>query len=94
MTTEVTFKKHGCQMEWSEVDESMRNFPFCNITQAYKYLMETTIEIGTKSVDYLYNMTGCQPNCVTYKYEAVKIAPRAVLGNFAGAKDLPGLGYR
>ena len=82
-------------MEWSEVDEILSGFPFCNVTQAYEYMIETTIDIGTKSVGYLSNMTGCKPNCVSYKYEVVKTAPSAKLGDFYEAANMPseGLNY-
>ena len=61
-------------MEWSEVDEPLNSYPFCNISQSYKYLLETTIDIGTNSSDHLSEVTGCKPNCVSFKYVSDKRA--------------------
>lgn len=62
-------------MEWSEVDEHLLHFPACNMSQAYSFISTTSFKFVSKSKEEISELTRCKPNCVTYHYEAVKVAP-------------------
>jgi len=50
----------------------------CNLTQIYGFSGLQSEMINLKTTSDVVKFTGCKPNCISYKYDVIKVAPWTV----------------
>ena len=50
----------------------------CNLTQIYGFSGVQSEMINLKTTSDVVKFTGCKPNCISYKYDVIKVAPWTV----------------